>query len=496
MIGPFLPYAPHWDGIVVASVDGSLACGAVLISARLALSVASCFVELPLSEQSQASCLRGPCEGAVISPSRVRLIGGPDARVGAVVARVRRIAVRFTAPWAIPLCTMALCGEGWDIALLELDPSCDHGPMPCITPLRVASVPAAIGLTPTAVGFGANPGYDQRSEYALQLSPNGTGVRRYVATNIWQVDSRQRLAAEVSGLSTSAGPFCAGDGGAALVSKREGGVWEVDGLAVPDSANAAYAAHASAAGLPSAATCLQAAGGAWGVYTSRCWVESCARAWGLPAVNAEHASECGSSDFYPPEFDQSYLGGGGGGGAAAASGGQGDQGDGADPLAASTQLRLLSSNCSATSCEQGVCVGGSCACVANYYGPRCTLLGPPPPKSSLVPFLPSIAVAPNGEDAASCGRLSSPCKTLAHALERQYWQGHAGGGWAGVTLLEGTFAGEGNREIILHGVSIELSSSAGPDATRIPWQVLEPADQPHTPCGRRSRSLHLTCHVL
>ncbi len=216
MEGAFVPYEPSWDGIVAVRVDGQVRCGAALITPRLALSVASCFVKLPLNLTQQYACMRGDCEGTIVDPKTVRLIGGPDARIGVVVARVTRIAVRFTAPWAVPACTKALCGEGWDIAMLELDPTCDHGPMACLPPLRVATVRAVVGLSPTAVGFGSNPSFHRRNEFELYLPTNGSGVRRSAPARIRQVATRQRLTAEVVGSTNARGPFCRGDVGAAL----------------------------------------------------------------------------------------------------------------------------------------------------------------------------------------------------------------------------------------------------------------------------------------
>ena len=116
MRAPYTTNQPHLNGVVAVSIDGQIKCAAVLITARLALSVASCFLlpgTLPLSEAQQIACLQGTCEpNTVVSPSSVRLLGGNDARVREVAARVHRIAIRFTQPWAIPICTRALCGEG------------------------------------------------------------------------------------------------------------------------------------------------------------------------------------------------------------------------------------------------------------------------------------------------------------------------------------------------------------------------------------------------
>lgn len=455
MIGPFVPHDPAWDGIVAVTVDGFLKCGAVLISPRLALSVASCFLSLPLSSAAQEACLRGPCTGAVLDSARVRLVGGPDARLGVVVARVTHIAVRFTAHWAIPQCTTAVCGEGWDVALLQLDPSCDHGPLPCISPLRVATIPSSIGLVPTAVGFGANPSFDRRAEWSLNLAANGTGVRRSVQASVWQVASKQRLATDVGIASGERrGPFCAGDHGAALVSQRNG-QWQVDGLAIPSAAPAAAAAQAGAA-MPEAAACMNADSSAWSIYASRCWIESVARRWGQPPVEAAHATECGGLDFYPPELDADYLGGGGDDGGTDGIDYLGDGGPAAALAAAAA------SNCSITSCEIGVCADGRCVCADGVFGPRCTVRGPPPTFATA--FLPAIQLSPSGADSDACGDAAEPCRTLRHALERQFWQGHLGGGWVPLRLQPGTYAGEGNRELVLHGVRVVITSTD--DASR------------------------------
>ena len=161
MKGKYLAQAPQLDGVASVTIRRERRCTAVVVTARLAISIASCFLSLPLNDSAQEACLRGGCVGSIVAPETVRLVGASDARVGFVVARVKRISVRFTAPWAIPACTRALCGEGWDIALLDLDPTCDHGPLPCMPPLRVATRPATIGLLPLAVGFGGNPSYDR-----------------------------------------------------------------------------------------------------------------------------------------------------------------------------------------------------------------------------------------------------------------------------------------------------------------------------------------------
>ncbi|KOO23674.1 methyltransferase fkbm family [Chrysochromulina tobinii] len=257
---------------------------------------------LALTLDEQRACVRGECNGTLVDASSVRLIGGADARAGLVVARVTRIAVRLTAWWAVPaVCTRALCGEGWDVALLELDPSCAHGELPCVPPVHLASVPATIGLAPLAVGFGAHPGSDQRAEFQLSLSGSGGGVRRSSAARVWQVASRQLLQAELSARpGERAGPFCDGDLGAALLTNRSG-EWEVEGLHVPGSL-----VHAQPP-TDAAASCAAPSGRVLSAHVVRCWLESIARTWGIGPIVQAHVAECGELDFYPPELAEMRI---------------------------------------------------------------------------------------------------------------------------------------------------------------------------------------------
>jgi len=532
MRAPYTTNQPHLNGVVAVSIDGQIKCAAVLITARLALSVASCFLlpgTLPLSEAQQIACLQGTCEpNTVVSPSSVRLLGGNDARVREVAARVHRIAIRFTQPWAIPICTRALCGEGWDVALLEIDPSCAHGPLACLPPIPLSSVPAAIGLTPTAVGFGSNPSFDQRAEWDLRLATNGSGVRRVAPARVWRVASRQRMSAEATGdvgpaaaaaaaAGLRLGPFCVGDMGAALLSERNG-VWELDGLHVPAS-SPVWSSGGTACDIPQ--------GDAWSTHASRCWIEDAARRWRLPPVVEAYRDECGTLDFHPPELDFHYLGGGGALGATYDESGQLVEDDGLVVPGG------VGGNCSVISCEMGVCIAGQCNCAGNFFGPRCTLRGPPP---TFFTYLDSITVSPNGVDDDSCGGLRNPCRTLRQALARQYWQYYGGfssgttwelygtdpppsgyplvnealtnglqrktvftlselasfgladgvrtdsyiasqplgdivpsyfrplsKGVASITLLDGTYSGEGNVNLVLTGMDVQIRGLRGPD---------------------------------
>ena len=114
-------------------------------------------------------------------------------------------------------------------------------------------------------------------------------------------------------------------------------------------------------------------------------------------------------------------------------------------------------NCSITACVHGVCAEGACRCSADVYGPRCSIQGPPPPTPTAPP-LPAIYVSPTGTDSPTCGATSTPCRTLRHALERQFWQGHGTAVFAEVVLMNGSFLGDGNRNLQLHDVPVHLRS--------------------------------------
>ena len=194
-----------YDSVLRVTVDGVPRCAATVVtpvrdnSTSLALSTASCFLQTAtLSREQQADCIRGACGDDVIVPaSSVRLVSGPDARTAPVVARVKRLAVRFTAWWAMPdVCSTPLCGEGWDVALLELEQGCELGPMPCVPPVGLPSVGATFGLTTLAIGYGEAPGFDRRAEWDLGLD-DGSGVRRHVAVRcsclraaVWRLQRR------------------------------------------------------------------------------------------------------------------------------------------------------------------------------------------------------------------------------------------------------------------------------------------------------------------
>ena len=244
------------------------------------------------------------------------------------------------------------------------------------------------------------------------------------------------------------GVFCAGDLGAALVSNRSGGVWELDGWHVPDTAARARPEAGAAE------DCVVPSGRAFSAHAARCWIEWGARQWGFGAVVQSHADECGDLDFYPPELAELRLGGGGG---------------------ATAALNGLGS-CAMVSCERGVCLSdGLCSCIADFHGPRCTLRGPlPPPPPLESPPLLAFLVAPNGTDVAGCGAPSSPCFTLRFALAEQLWQVLSGvvldphsDKHAFVTLARGTYTGDGFQNLVLHGNRVTINSESGPDHTLI-----------------------------
>ena len=151
-----------YDSVLQVTVDGEPRCAATIIasnssSTSLAISAASCFLKTAaLSREQQADCLRGACGSDIIVPaSSINLVGGPDSREAPIVARVKRLAVRFTAWWAMAdVCSSALCGEGWDVALLELEQGCESGTMPCIPAVGLPTAAPSFGLFTLAVGFG------------------------------------------------------------------------------------------------------------------------------------------------------------------------------------------------------------------------------------------------------------------------------------------------------------------------------------------------------
>ena len=152
-----------YDSVLQVTVDGEPRCAATVIaspnssSTSLAISAASCFLKTAaLSREQQADCLRGACGSDIIVPaSSIHLVGGPDSRMAPIVARVKRLAVRFTAWWAMAdVCSSALCGEGWDVALLELEQGCESGAMPCVPAVGLPTAAPSFGLFTLAVGFG------------------------------------------------------------------------------------------------------------------------------------------------------------------------------------------------------------------------------------------------------------------------------------------------------------------------------------------------------
>ena len=51
-------------------------------------------------------------------------------------------------------------------ALLDLDLSCDHGPMACLQPLRFSTLPPGFGLHVNVAGFGAEDQHPRCAEWA------------------------------------------------------------------------------------------------------------------------------------------------------------------------------------------------------------------------------------------------------------------------------------------------------------------------------------------
>ena len=437
------------SAVLSVKVNGELVgCSATMLSDRIALSVARCFLAAPtLTPTERAGCLRGECGDVWVPSSAIRLVGSPDARTGPVAARVERMAFRLTARDLVgDACDRAVCGEGWDIALLLLQPSCMLTPtVACTRPLvRFATAPPHAGLATRAVGFGSWPGYHRRDEWHLGLGDDGGSVRRAAPARVTAVVSSQLLhVATDASDSAPGGVLCDGDVGAALLTRSANvadefadGAWELAGLGLParDGANATG--------------CGQHLSYAWSVHVSRCWVEDVMRGWGLQPLDAGHVEECDGRDFFPPELAQSPIGATPSVVADAAA---------ADP-------------CAAVDCGAfGRCDGGECECEAAWVGPLCTVPAAPLPAAPRLDG--TVVVAPDGSDTPTCGAHDEPCRTVQHALLVQYWDAHHAGGGAAkassVTLLDGTFAGPGNAALILHGNPVVIQSHSGPADTTI-----------------------------
>ena len=377
----------------------------------------------------------------MVPAADVLLIAGSDPRGGPIAARIRRFATRYTSLEALPLaCTRTLCGEGWDVALLELDPVCDHGTTPCLTPLGVATSPPTIGMPLSAVGFGQRPARDLRQEWALGLGADGGGVRRVGTARVTQIVSSQLLRANADGEAATL--LCVGDHGAALVSRRDG-AWQLDGVGLMRTAAAADAEGGSAAGVSG---CPEEQARAWGVHVSRCWLEATVGGWGMSPLVDAHASECGHSRESNPRALSSTRGGAKerelvqrarrgpcalslaaarsdwlpplGCAAGAASSTFSLQSCGR-PQSARARRRTRRRRCAMLDCgAHGVCMGDGCACARGYVGPLCSVDETSAPPLS-VTLLESVAVSPNGTDGAGCGALVSPCRSIRHALLMQ-----------------------------------------------------------------------------
>ena len=453
-----LDTAEVYPAVLGVSVDGLPRCAATLIDASLALVPASCLLAAPnatLSTTQQEACLRGECGDALAPPPSILLLGGFDRRSAPIVGRVKRVASRFAAWWAMgDACSPALCGEGWDLALLEVDQSCVHGAVPCVPPAAIALHAPAIGDEVHVVGFGHAPNFDDRAEWHLRLAPDGGGVRRAAPARVANVLSGQVVElAPAPGRETL---LCAGDLGAAALARpppppppgngsSSSSSDAADDAAAGDGWRLVSLALTGAAGAAHSGCEVGSLGRSWSTHASRCWVEAALRNWGRPPLVAAFAAECDGHDLYPPEIAPLAAG------AAVAAA------TAADPACATV-------DCGA----HGSCIDGACACRPAYHGPRCTVSGlprTPTPRAN-------IAVSPDGADVEGCGSARAPCRTLRHALVEQFWDatgaGRADGeAPANVTLLDGTYAGPGNRALELHGVPLAIRSLRGPERVRI-----------------------------
>lgn len=474
-----------WSGVLSVSVDRRyIGCAATVVAARLAVSSASCFrTAAALSEEQQRACLRGECPEAAFAPAAsIRLLGGRDPRVGMggyVAARVQRVRFVLTSRDHIGLkCDRAFCGEGWDVALLQLLPSCDiSSALACPAPVGIARSASAAGLRVTSVGFGDWPGFDRRLEWDLQLAEGGGGVRRHAESAVVSVQSEQLLhlvsardpdaaAGAAGGAAGGAGALCTGDAGAALIVQR-GDAAELVGVGLaplavePESepferpffvrshsagnGTDRHGPRRAAGGSKAGAACAHTSSLAWSTWVSRCWIEDTLRRWALPPLVQDHADECGAADLFPPDLATYPIG--------------------AAPAA--ILARAAGNTCASVDCRGGECVGGACVCGGQSIGPLCTIAASPLPP---LPSHEAIHVAAaGGADDGECGSLAAPCATIEHALLLQYWlhvQRPAAEA-ASVVLLNGTFGGGGNRGLTLHGNPVNVTSLHGAEACMI-----------------------------
>ena len=396
-----LDTAEVYPAVLGVSVDGLPRCAATLIDASLALVPASCLLSRPSAALNNtaggvpARRVRRRARAAAVDSAARRL----RPAVAPIVGRVKRVASRFAAWWAMgDACSPALCGEGWDLALLEVDQSCVHGAVPCVPPAAIALHAPAIGDEVHVVGFGHAPNFDDRAEWHLRLAPDGGGVRRAAAGARCQRAQRPGRRAR-AGAGARETLLCAGDLGAAALARPPpppppgngssgsssdaavdaagGDGWRLVSLALTGAAGAAHSG-CEAGSL----------GRSWSTHASRCWVEAALRNWGRPPLVSAFAAECDGHDLYPPEIAPLAAG------AAVAAA------TAADPACATV-------DCGA----HGSCIDGACACRPAYHGPRCTVSGLPRTPSPRA----NIAVSPDGADVEG---LRLGARAVPHAPPR------------------------------------------------------------------------------
>ena len=192
------------------------------------------------------------------------------------------------------------------------------------------------------------------------------------------------------------------------------------------------------------------------IHISRCWIDGVLRRWGSPPLLEAHAAECDGYAFFPPELAEAQIG------------------------APRRKRRNLDEegDCASRGCVDGGCVLGQyCLCEAGVYGKLCTVRWRLPVSAD--GQIAEISVAPDGIDNDACGgQAASACRTIAHALLRQFWEQtwaaqHSGGTHGSesavvrVVLANGVYAGEGNSKLTLHGAPVHITSLVGSRASMV-----------------------------
>ena len=121
-------------------------CTGVFIAPEAVLTSCACVLSAePEGTPLHAACANGAAECPTLPPSALELLAPGALPAREVVADVQAIEFRYSDPAAMPhVCSGgAVCGEGWDIAVLRVRQRCPQ--QRCVRPLRVSLAPPAAG---------------------------------------------------------------------------------------------------------------------------------------------------------------------------------------------------------------------------------------------------------------------------------------------------------------------------------------------------------------